>query len=1155
MDCFPKVFTMCTPDQIRGPNGDCKGSNDCVNECGEAGGSVLAGVGVCQCNNVRNLDDVCNKGCREKAPVVTIDSSGNYVVRNTTTNRTMALNLLNQTGYYGAIMPGSSGRVYSIDMQAAGPKAQYSLGSAFAAFNTSNITLGRRLQNESPEGILNPVACLHRGDSFIFSIPDSQHFPVYNKDSLLNTNPDFDYGPFLELKRMITSASTNVSVFAFSFNYSGIFDFSDNANPDAHIIVSVIGNGQTCPDSDLPLKTRTQASVLTLGTATDTGIIEDPDWGLIGGSIAGLIAIMSLLIGGLYVFFTKEWKHTEPTPTTYRTKQQAADLTALRLTHPEPAEEGSEGKDPKDSKEVKGYDDIDPSIFQSMHDRLIEYHKRLAEGFEAQSQEARGALAKVLDHLERLRALLEERLGGLNPMLIKEEEPKDDGKPVTEPDKPPTVNSPVGIFDALVEKYAGEKEGEREERTDELRERVQSDPNLSAQDKERLLGDLEAELQRIQQLAEKDKSKSNELLQQRLLERKRRRGRQPSVDFQQAASSPRTETPHSTDRQSDLQKIEEERVAAMDEGVAQLRQTHDQRLAQVTSQEEADQLMRDFEREMKALEERTAEQAALKRKQLEQRLAGRQKGKVVPLHLPEPVSEELVAAASVGLQADPQQLTALEQRHEEEKQRLLLKQDQEIQLLNTELESSDPERIRARLAHCDNEAERRRLMAQLKAAEDALKASEEGQQHRLEDRLKARQQRKGQRKAALQQHHEEELNSLVERQMDEEDQLKSDLELQQLMAMVKSKEGSPEQLAALVRKLLDDKHDQELANLAARKQAAVVDRQLQTLQTHVQLKAERLADLRVEARRSGASPQEEKEAEAQAESDYLTNLRRDMDSALGRIEDEYRRKLMELTDRQMSELEGVLRCIRALDPAALQRHLTAAQQELAGLKGQAERQYDVRKQELEEDLQAREVALREEEARTKEVEREVEERRKRLEDVALQRKRLEERQRELREKLKQQGISQEAEEAMLSKHQQELEAWDRAIEEEMARQRAMMEKKRAARQEKQQARKAQVVKEEQAHEDQPRLTLLKRAGVAERLIEPFHDLESKLRVDPLPRVSHYVVEAEGPENVLDSLLQKVKRIESLVENVDAQQFTSAIEALENLHKLLIASRR
>jgi hypothetical protein len=119
----------------------------------------------------------------------------------------------------------------------------------------------------------------------------------------------------------------------------------------------------------------------------------------------------------------------------------------------------------------------------------------------------------------------------------------------------------------------------------------------------------------------------------------------------------------------------------------------------------------------------------------------------------------------------------------------------------------------------------------------------------------------------------------------------------------------------------------------------------------------------------------------------------------------------------------------------------------------------------------------------------------------------------------------------------------------------MMEKKRAARQEKQQARKAQAVKEEQAHEDQPRLTLLKRASVPERLIEPFHDLESKLRVDPLPRVSHYVIETESSENVLDSLLQKVKRIENLVETVDAQQFTSAIEALENLHKLLSASRK
>ena len=49
-----------------------------------------------------------------------------------------------------------------------------------------------------------------------------------------------------------------------------------------------------------------------------------------------------------------------------------------------------------------------------MHDRLIESHKSLAEGFET-----RNVLAKVLKHLERLKTLLEERLGG-NPQLIKD---------------------------------------------------------------------------------------------------------------------------------------------------------------------------------------------------------------------------------------------------------------------------------------------------------------------------------------------------------------------------------------------------------------------------------------------------------------------------------------------------------------------------------------------------------------------------------------------------------------------------------------------------------------------------------------------------------------------------------------------------------------
>lgn len=51
----------------------------------------------------------------------------------------------------------------------------------------------------APPGITNPVYCIGAGSSFLFTIADPYHYPVYLRDSVLNTNPDFDYGAFLDL--------------------------------------------------------------------------------------------------------------------------------------------------------------------------------------------------------------------------------------------------------------------------------------------------------------------------------------------------------------------------------------------------------------------------------------------------------------------------------------------------------------------------------------------------------------------------------------------------------------------------------------------------------------------------------------------------------------------------------------------------------------------------------------------------------------------------------------------------------------------------------------------------------------------------------------------------------------------------------------------
>jgi len=69
-------------------------------------------------------------------------------------------------------------------------------------------------------GLTNPVYCLLTGDTFLFTISDPRHYPTYLKDSVLNTNDNFDYGGFLKLASEMKGKSTSnssPSLFAFTF--------------------------------------------------------------------------------------------------------------------------------------------------------------------------------------------------------------------------------------------------------------------------------------------------------------------------------------------------------------------------------------------------------------------------------------------------------------------------------------------------------------------------------------------------------------------------------------------------------------------------------------------------------------------------------------------------------------------------------------------------------------------------------------------------------------------------------------------------------------------------------------------------------------------------------------------------------------------------
>jgi len=57
--------------------------------------------------------------------------------------------------------------------------------------------------NANTATIDNPIMCLELGESIMFTISDYNHYPVYVKDSILNSNANFDYGPFIDLATKI----------------------------------------------------------------------------------------------------------------------------------------------------------------------------------------------------------------------------------------------------------------------------------------------------------------------------------------------------------------------------------------------------------------------------------------------------------------------------------------------------------------------------------------------------------------------------------------------------------------------------------------------------------------------------------------------------------------------------------------------------------------------------------------------------------------------------------------------------------------------------------------------------------------------------------------------------------------------------------------
>lgn len=159
----------------------------------------------------------------------------------------------------------------------------------------------------------------------MFSIPSPYNYPVYLKDSVLNSNPYFDYGEFSNLKKeMERKAAKNdisPSIFSFTFTEPGSYVFRDAQDVNKLLVVSVKGKGENCGDPDRYIQQASADTVAEQGVKIKDDIIQKPNYLLYGFIISILVICTAIALSMIGYCLRSRWSLEDIKMHTYREKQ------------------------------------------------------------------------------------------------------------------------------------------------------------------------------------------------------------------------------------------------------------------------------------------------------------------------------------------------------------------------------------------------------------------------------------------------------------------------------------------------------------------------------------------------------------------------------------------------------------------------------------------------------------------------------------------------------------------------------------------------------------------------------------------------------------------------------------------------------------------
>lgn len=377
-DCQSIVYDRCLQSESRDSTGKCvnRATGNCEEKCGGQPGRYSVALGQCECSNVAPIDAVCDDNCQKQAAAISYKDGKLCVTASDNIANQTCTDLTGLYGFKGQVncpatdnckvvpidvSSGGLGGVYgvppilesyqSLSWQLRRPRStelmtvrsegagrhyhtmSFSEGNrsdwvyksieeqaeVWKAYNTVGAQPGRKLQAQASSSapVINPaLICLVAGEAALFTLTNG--YPVYLKDSLLNTNLNFDYGYFRSVQENAARNASNLQMLAFTFDVAGVYVFGLSTDPDQQTIFVVTKPTDQCPTGSGRILPMTFSNMVLLGLKKNVDLVVKPDWELIMIMCLLIVLLFVAVVGGVYYFQTRAWSISKPLRAKYK---------------------------------------------------------------------------------------------------------------------------------------------------------------------------------------------------------------------------------------------------------------------------------------------------------------------------------------------------------------------------------------------------------------------------------------------------------------------------------------------------------------------------------------------------------------------------------------------------------------------------------------------------------------------------------------------------------------------------------------------------------------------------------------------------------------------------------------------------------------------